>query len=103
MKWKLARGNWVSVVVRLLMFVFLAESPHMVPFPVSEFHLTLASDFSGVFDLFRYVLLTPFLGIGLATGVFIGGRISAGRGRVVGPLALIDCVIVTAFISPSVS
>jgi len=68
----------------------------MANFPISEFPLILGSNFSGVFDLFRYVLLAPFFGIGLATGVFIGGRIAAGRSYIVGPLVLIGCVIVTA-------
>ena len=57
-----------------------------------------ASDFSGVFDLFRYVLLAPFLGFGLAIGVFIGLRISSGRNRVVGPLVLMASAIVVAFL-----
>ena len=70
----------------------------MTLMPIFEFQVTLASDFSGVFNLFRYVMLAPFLGIGAAIGLFIGGRVSASRGRVVGPLVLMGCVVVTAFI-----
>lgn len=68
----------------------------MVPPRMYELRLTIASDFSGVFDLFRYVLLAPFFGIGVAIGFFIGGRVSASRGRVVGPLVLMGCVVATA-------
>lgn len=70
----------------------------MVRFPISEFHLTLASDFSGVFNLFRYVLLAPFFGIGLTAGFFIGGWISAGRNGIVGPFMMIGCEIMTVFV-----